>query len=641
VIIVALIALWDWDWFIPLVDAQASSTLHRKVTIGHLHVALGRTIHVTADDVTVANPTDWPADAPPFVHLGALNLAVDVWPFVRYQDLVITSIGLDHPDVTLLQQASGASNYDLQLSGGSGGGGTTKIGDLQIAGGQVVAKLVKLRTDMTVDVATRQQGDQSQIVASAHGTYGGAPITGEAVGGALLSLRDATSPWPIDLHVANGPTKVALAGTLEDPLHLKGANLKLQFSGPDMNALEALTGIPIPKTPPYRITGNLDFANGAIQFKDFAGVVGNSDLEGTFNYTPKQPRPVLDADLRSRRVDLADLGGFIGASPGRVSTAGKTPAQRAETARAEASPHLLPNTPINVPRLTWADIHLKYNGERIEGRSVPFNHLEAVLDIDDGAILLHPLSFGVGTGQIRGNIALTPENDRTLKAKADIDVNRIDVSSLMAATHTFHGAGTISGTANIDTRGNSLATMLGNGDGGVRLGMAGGDLSALMVDLSGLEFGKAVLSALGIPDQTKVECLVDDMPLHRGVITVKAFVLDTGEAIINGAGTINLRDEGLDLALKTESTHFSIGSLPTPINITGTFKDPTIRPGAELLVRGGLVAGLAAVFPPLAILPTIQFGVGDDHRCDRLLHEARAEPGGSRLPAAKEQPARR
>jgi uncharacterized protein involved in outer membrane biogenesis len=324
-----------------------------------------------------------------------------------------------------------------------------------------------------------------------------------------------------------------------------------------------------------------------------------------------------------------------------VSTAGKTPAERAATARAEASPNLLPNTPINVPRLTWADIHLKYNGERIEGRSVPFDHLEAVLDIDDGAIRLHPLSFGVGAGQIRGNIALTPENDRNLKAKADIDVNRIDVSSLMAATHTFHGAGTISGTATIDTTGNSLATMLGNGDGGVRLGMAGGDLSALLVDLSGLEFGKAVLSALGIPDQTKVECLVDDMPLHRGIITVKAFVLDTGEAIINGTGTIDLRDEHLDLALKTESTHFSIGSLPTPINITGTFKDPTIRPGAELLVRGGLVAGLAAVFPPLAILPTIQFGVGDDHRCDRLLHEARAEPEGSRLPAPKEQPARR
>ena len=66
------------------------------------------------------------------------------------------------------------------------------------------------------------------------------------------------------------------------------------------------------------------------------------------------------------------------------------------------------------------------------------------------------------------------------------------------------------------------------------------------------------------------------------------------------------------MSLKTEAKHFSVGSLPAPINITGTFGSPTIRPGAELAVRGGLAAGLAVVFPPLAILPTIQFGVGDD-----------------------------
>jgi len=69
----------------------------------------------------------------------------------------------------------------------------------------------------------------------------------------------------------------------------------------------------------------------------------------------------------------------------------------------------------------------------------------------------------------------------------------------MAATHTFQGAGSISGIGAIDASGDSLASLMANGNGGMKMAMAGGDLSALLVDLSGLQFGNALLSALGMP----------------------------------------------------------------------------------------------------------------------------------------------
>jgi uncharacterized protein involved in outer membrane biogenesis len=644
VIVVLLVVLWRWDWFIPLVEARASASLQRPVTIAHLHVRLGRIAHITADDVTVGNPGDWrQSDAPPLARIGSLALDVDLWAYIRHRALILPVIALDHPQVALLQESDGKANYQLQLAGSSDG--STKIGDLRISDGQIDAKLAKLRTDMNVAVATEGEGDQAKLTAKAKGTYGGAPITGEATGGALLSLRDAATPWPVDLRLANGDTRVELSGTLQDPVHFKGADLKLRLAGADMSQLEKLTGVPIPKTPPYKIAGKLDFANGRVQFTDFQGTVGSSDLAGKFDFDPGKNRPELKADLHSRKVDLTDLGGFIGAEPGRAGTPGKTPAQKAETAKAEARPKLLPDKPISLPRLTWADIHLQYRGARIEGRSVPLDNLAVTLDIENGAVRVHPISFGVGQGRISANVALTPQNDRQLRAKADIELHRVDVSRLLAATHTVGGAGAISGTATIDTVGNSFATMLGNGNGEVRMGMTGGDLSALLVDLSGLEFGNAVLSALGVPQRTEVECLVNDMPLEKGVLTIKALVVDTGEAVINGTGTINLRDETLDMSLRTEAKHFSIGSLPAPIHITGTLKSPSIRPGAELALRGAAAGGLAALFPPLALLPTIQFGVGDDHRCDRLLNQSKAEASaegkGGRLPTPKFQnPAR-
>jgi uncharacterized protein involved in outer membrane biogenesis len=174
--------------------------------------------------------------------------------------------------------------------------------------------------------------------------------------------------------------------------------------------------------------------------------------------------------------------------------------------------------------------------------------------------------------------------------------------------------------------------MLANGTGEIRLGMTGGDLSSLLINLSGLQFGNALLSALGLPQRAPVECFVADLPVRQGILTLQALVLDTTEGIVHGVGTVNLRDESLDLQLRTEAKHFSIGSLPTPIHVGGTFRHPRIIPGAELAARSGIAAGLAAVFPPLALLPTIQFGTDDDHRCDRLLAEARRKPGGERLP---------
>ncbi|MBV9783121.1 MAG: AsmA family protein, partial [Acidisphaera sp.] len=56
VVLVAIVALWDWNWFRGLAAMEASSMLGRPVTIGHFDVKLGRTTTVIADDVQVANP---------------------------------------------------------------------------------------------------------------------------------------------------------------------------------------------------------------------------------------------------------------------------------------------------------------------------------------------------------------------------------------------------------------------------------------------------------------------------------------------------------------------------------------------------------------------------------------------------------
>jgi uncharacterized protein involved in outer membrane biogenesis len=636
--VVLLIIFWSWDWFIPIVDSQASAELGRRVTISHLHVHLGRTTRIVADDVVVNNPAGFPSDIPPLARIAHLGVDIDVMAYIHDRIIAIPRIDVNNPVLEARALPDGTNNYTLALKKsappkpGQKPSPEPKLGDLTIEDGHLHAMIPKLRADFDATIATHaaegivaKNGGTSEVTAQAKGTYAGHPITADIISGAILTVTDKTKPFPLDLKIANGYTHVSLTGTIQDPLAFAGTNLNLVLSGRTMADLYPLTGIPIPSTPAYRISGQLDYvtATKSIRFSDFRGVVGNSDIEGTIAEAPEGKKPDVTMNLASRNVDLNDLAGFLGAKPGSANP--KSATQRREVARANADTNsLLPTTPINMPKLDAANIHLHYDGHHIEGRSVPLDSLIVTMDVVDGAVTLHPIIFTIGTGRVQGDIALTPETDKNIKLKADIHFDRVDVSRIMAATHAFHGAGAVGGRARIDSTGNSVATFLGNGDGGLDLYMSGGDLSALLIDLSGLELGKAVLSALGVPSRTNVECMIGDFDLRQGLVTTRALLVDTGEALIGGTGDVNLKTQTIDFQAQSRSKNFSVGNLPTPIRITGTLKHPSIGVKiAPLAVRGGLAVALGFLAAPLAILPTIELGVGDPHKCGELVAQVK------------------
>ena len=450
------LAVFRWDWLIPLVNAQASKALGRTVTVAHLHVRLGWVPHIEAEGVTVANPDNWPGGGT-FATADKLGVDIDALAYIRSRAIVIPDIAIDHPQVEAQQLEDGQANWTL--TGGSSGstGPGPKIGNLRISDGHAHVVMAKLKSDFNVDVATKDvEGQPSQIVASAKGTYAKAPIDATFTGGALLSLRDESQPYPINLQVANGPTKISLVGTVKDPLAFAGADLKLDLSGPDMSLLLPLTGIAIPKTPPYHATGALSYADGSVKFTGTHGTVGSSDLEGDLQVDTKPQRPVLTADMQSKRVDLKDLGGFIGAEPGEASKGTKKPAP--------SNGRVLPDDPVSLPKLNVADVHLKYHADRIEGRSQPLDNMRADLDVVDGAVSLAPLSFGIGHGQIVSDIKLA-QSGQGVHAKTTVDFQRVDVDKLLTAAGVGKGAGSIGGRAVIDGTGRSLAEILAHGYG--------------------------------------------------------------------------------------------------------------------------------------------------------------------------------
>lgn len=628
--ILILVMIWQWDWFVPLINRKASDALHRPVSIAHLHVSPGLRTSVTVDDLKISQPEGFEKEKADFASAKSLTVKVDVWRYLTGRGLFIPIIRMDTPTGDIVSRINGQNNYSFsdttektQTQTPSKPMTLPDIGEIDIQNADIRLALAQLKTDMHVLIHTTppQNGTKGNVVVDLKGRYAQAPINGHIVGGALLSLTQPAEPYPIDGRIENGPTYVTLKGTVDDPLHFKGTKLALHFAGPDMSLLYGLTGIPIPHTPAYSITGNLGYSESAIRFQKFEGRMGSSDIGGDINVNPHLKPPFVEAALHSHSVDLADLGGFVGAKTGEAK---KT---------APPSRSVLPDQKINVPKLNAVNAHVTYHGDHIRNKDWPLDNIDTEFAVKDGAIDLKHLCFATGSGKISATATLQPTKNEQFRTKFRLDVSRLPLSRIMKATDTFKGEGTIGGHITLTSTGNSVASLVANGDGGTTLVLdRGGDVTALLPDLLGLKLGSAVLSALGIPDRSKLECLVADMPLDNGILKTKSLLLQTETTRTTGTGTVNFHNDTLDYAVTTRAIHPQILSLPGAVHIFGPLSSPNILPGAELIGRVAASVGLGVLFPPAALIPTIQLGVGEGSACERAVQEANTNPAAGIAP---------
>lgn len=625
-IVIGGAAAVTWVAARPIAEKQFTTLFGRPVTIGGISISPSfGTSRVTFRDVRIQNPEGWPGD-PPFAHIAQVTAEIDVGASRRSGALVMPYVIIDTPVIAAQARAEGDNNYTFALPAPAGDPvdgrppppSRLRIGALRVTGGRAQVALAPLRADFEVTFETRDDGSGvPMLTAAARGTYAAQPLSARLSGGALLALGEATLPWPVELTLENGPTRGKLAGTVLDVMNLAGADLTLELAGPDMALLTPLTGVPIPQTPRYRVRGKLSYAESRFRFTEMAGRVGNSDLAGSITIDPRGTRPDVIADLQSRRVDLADLTGFIGGRPGRG----------APTRQAQQGSRVLPDAPVNIPKLEAANVRLTYAARHVVGGSAPVDNLRAQLDLRNGVITLRPVAFGVGRGEVVGNLVLAPVEGQALRMQGDIDFRRVDISRIMRFVGS-EGGGVLTGRARIEGTGRSTAELLAHGNGSLILATAGGSLSALVVDLSGLRLGNAIFSALGLPSRTRIECFVADFSLQRGVLRPRVLLLETEDALLSAEGSIRLDQERLDLRVRSQSKRFTVAALPTDLLVTGTLRDPSVQPEViELGIRGGIAAALGFASAPLAILPTIELGIGDDTRCNDTLRRAQ---GGRR-----------
>ena len=116
--------------FRPTLEGVLASALGRKVTIGHLRVAL-LSGGISVDDISIAD--DPPFCSAPFLKAKAVNVGVEWLPLIFSKRVHVQSFRLEEPEVVLRRSESGQWNFSsLGTSSTSPAGGSASAANMSV-----------------------------------------------------------------------------------------------------------------------------------------------------------------------------------------------------------------------------------------------------------------------------------------------------------------------------------------------------------------------------------------------------------------------------------------------------------------------------------------------------------------------------
>jgi AsmA family protein len=628
------------------VEHPLSAYLGRQIRLGGpLRLVWGVPTKIIAEDVHVAN-APWSSDAEMF---SAKRLEIEVFaPSLLSGPTRLPLISLDGATLLLEKAKDGQKNWNFGLSSAAPQQRHQfpLLTRLDVRNAALVYRndVTGARTELGLTRLSVTENDpQAPVRIDAAGTFQKAPIRLGGSVGSIAALRNTNQPYPVKLSGGLDRIRLDLDGTIKRPLGFDGVDLRVSLAGAKLDELAGMLGVSFPALPDFRGTAKLTGGDAHFALTALTVKAGNSDLEGGIEMDFTGKVPALTAHLTSSYIDLADFKGMYGGTPEKFSA----PEQPANSAK--SSGRLLPDTKLAVNKLPGFNAELSFDGTRIKSYGgVPFERVTLGLRVKDGELWVDPLRFQLAQGDVDLNLHFTPfTRDTPPQMQAEIDVRHVDLHQLLGRPTMPQmlqkTAGIVGGFVKVNTTGVSTRQFLARMDGDAGFFMENGQVSQLLEQLTPID----VLSALGVylggDRPVPINCLVSRFAIKQGVATATTLIVDTDADTIVGKGNANFADETLFLDFDPYNKHLRLVSLRTPVEVRGTFAKPTFQiESGKLIQRIGEALGLGVLFPPAALVPLIDTGLGHGNACAKA-YAAQHAPGnpapksGSSMPLGTTQ----
>ena len=639
-IVIGLISLIFLAWLIlfitkgsflkPSFERIASRTTQREVKVadGFQLYLNPFNIHFRAEGLTVSNPA-W-ATKPKFFESRLIDSNIAIIPFLFSEKNRINRLLLDQGNVDLEWDATGKRN-------------SWTFGDPNVKGKPLELPLIRraaitgttlryrdprmqLVTDIKFDTirAANTQVATEDIRFDGTGSLRGKPFT---LNGQLLSPNETVSGGHnrFALNAVSASDHMQVSGTLPGATVLEGADLSVKVRGANLARLFDFLGVAVPDTRSYHFTSHLTKEGRAWHFRRLNGAFGDSDLAGNMVISQPNNRLKIDADLKSRSVDIIDVGPFIGYNPQKLEAQGA----HGTVTQVAGTPRILPDAPLRIDALDNFDAHVVYAVRDIRAPHLPVSNLGLTLDLDHRLLKLSPLTFEMSQGHVASDIIINARQQPVL-TDYDIRLAPTPMGKLLAGWGVSESGttGVIKARVQLRGRGNTVHDSLAASDGRIAIILPKGTMWTRNIQLSELDVGTFItkMFAKKLEKPVEINCGLIAFTVRGGTAAADPILIDTTKNVITGRGNFSFKDESLDLALRADAKTISLFSAQSPVGIGGHFASPGLQIiTPQLLARAGAGAGLAVAATPFAaILAFIDPGDAKAAACGPVLSGADA-----------------
>nr|WP_298685114.1 AsmA family protein [uncultured Dongia sp.] len=546
----------------PWAEKAASDALGRKVVAAELEITWGNPLHVELANLSLANAS-W-GSVPEMITLKSFSADVDPWSLWQGIPLYhhLRAEGLR---VVLERDEQGVGNWKFgdpsssESSAKEGGFALIPknrtqfptlldmvMKDALITYRTYSGNILRIQLD---NVAIQSESDDTPVTLKASGAYNNTSLILDAKTQSFIVLRDGGTPFGTILNLAGRTAKLDFDGTMMEPLDFDGVDGSLKLNAAELDNLLASFGAEMLADYPLLVGGHLTRQGDHWELTKTKGRIADNDFTGTLilDEGSKGAPDSIATDLAFGTLDLNQL---IVEDP-------------------NAKQQSVMDMRLLAPQDAGVNLDAKLTAAQLAYGKLKLDDVALDGLLTSGNVALKNLSFGYAGGRISAatRVKSTAESSDVV---ADVEIKGIETDRLMQAIGATAGdlTGKLNGAAHLAMQGGTLGAALKTADGAAVLTMTQGSVSRAIIEQASTDLRALFREREG---SSPIECLAGVVIVKDGIATLAPLRLQAKDATLIGSGTIDLKQQRLEISAKSERASTGFFALDLPVKISGPF----------------------------------------------------------------------
>jgi len=400
----------------------------------------------------------------------------------------------------------------------------------------------------------------------------------------------------LDVSLEAAGANIEVTGNVQDVISLQGIDVALSVKGDSLAALSTLADTQLPDAGAYRVAANVVGTAEKFDVTNLSVDIADSKIDGNLKADIAREPMRIRATLNSSKIDLTRLlpvEEAAGLSPVDTATADQ---------QGDSSERLFPDDPLPLDMfdtLETIDAVVEIAiGELIIDPETTVSNLGVMVTAVPKKVSIDPLKLDAMGASIDGSVNLKAVND-ALEVVAKFNISHPNIGDLVADdSDTTLTGGPLDMEIKIDGSGASVRDIMASSNGFMNVELGAALANSKWMQLAFSEVAALLTKSTRVPgskEPLELHCVVTDFKIRDGIAIAESFVIDARGISLFGNGSIDLRNESLDLNFDWLAAGISAKTALPTFKVRGTLMSPSGKFDSKKLIGNVLGIGDGSV----------------------------------------------